>query len=104
MWVSDRSWAWNFHVRGRREEPKVTPINKRRKAYLVLDEGCSLNNSQARTRWDIYTVVNGQRDYHYRAQTLAVVVAFAVRNGLQIVDEDGSLGRVWEVMDEAAAA
>lgn len=82
--------------------PAVTPINKRRKAYLVLDEDCSDNHSARAVRWDIYTVVNGQRDYHYRAQPLAVVVAFAVRNGLQIVDELGSLGRVWEVMDAAA--
>jgi hypothetical protein len=99
MWTG----GWRFR-RLADSPPKVTPINKRRKAYLVLDEDCSINRSTERSRWDIYTVVNGQRDYHYRAQPLAVVVAFAVRNGLQIVDELGSLGRVWEVVDEAAAA
>jgi aspartate aminotransferase-like enzyme len=80
---------------------EITPVSKRRKAYLIYNETCSANHSMARSRWDIYTVVNGQRDYHYRGHTLAVVVAFAVRNGLKIVDEEGALSRVWEVEDEA---
>lgn len=76
------------------------PVNQRRVAYLVYNECLSSDHSTERSRWDIYTVSNGQRDYHHTGVRLAVAVAFAAGYGLRIKNEDGELGQVWEVEDE----
>ena len=87
-------------LRQRHTPPQRTPINKRKNAYLVRN-GCASDGwKEAGSRWDIYTVVNGQREYHHTGKRLSVVVAFAVQHGLRIVDENNTLSRVWEVEDD----
>lgn len=85
----------------RQRQRQPTPISQRKAAYLVYNGCQSGNHSTESARWDVYTVDGGQRDYHYTAAKLAVVVAFAVRHDLRIVNEDGELNRVWEVEDAA---
>jgi hypothetical protein len=85
----------------RQRQRQPTPISQRKAAYLVYNNCASSNHGTEWARWDVYTVDAGQREYHYTAAKLAVVVAFAVRHNLRIVNEDGELNRVWEVEDAA---
>lgn len=76
----------------RRSAPLPPRCEVPKSAYLVYH---CVNNMVS---WDVYTITNGRREYHYWRVELVVAVAFVMKHGLKIVNEDGKLEEIAATM------